>query len=284
MMGRLAILLAAAIFAPTLAAQEPPGAETPLPPPRPDDLSPVAPAEDPPQPPPQPPPEPPEAAPPQPRPPGPAAADDGIAASDATDEELASASALRRPEFDRTAALACEEALRAIGGRFDLVEPIGQDDAHCGAPRGLRLSEVAGVRLEPAIEARCPVALALAEWTRDVVKPMARLYLDDEAVAMTTVGDYGCRWTRGGQGPSSFSQHAFANAVDIGAVSFAGRAPVTITPPPERTGRDHLFQAAIRGGACAYFTTVIGPMTNAAHDDHFHFDMAERRGGYRLCE
>ncbi|TVR06923.1 MAG: hypothetical protein EA385_14300 [Salinarimonadaceae bacterium] len=268
MIGRVTVFLAAALFASALAAQESPWANAPLPPPRPANLAPVDPVGDPPQPP----------------PPRPAAADDAIAASDVIDEELASASARRRPEFDRNAALACEQALRAIGGRFDIVEPIGKDDAHCGAPRGLRLSEAAGVRLEPAIETRCPVALALAKWTRDVVKPMARLYLDDEPVAMMTVGDYDCRWTRGGQGSPSFSQHAFANAVDIGGVSFAGRAPVAIAPPPARAGRENLFQAAIRGGACVYFTTVLGPMTNAAHVDHFHFDMAERGGGFRMCQ
>lgn len=278
------LVLAPAASRPAAATGALPGRDAPLPPPRPDDLVPLAPAENAPAG--NAPAETPAASPrssPLPSP-GTAPGSDAIAASDAGDAELASASALRRPEFDGEAALACEEALRAIGARFDVVEPIGDDDAHCGAPRGLRLAEVAGVRLEPAIEARCPVALALAEWTRDVVKPMARLYLDGEVEALATVGDYGCRWTRGGEGPPGFSQHAFANAVDIGGVSLAGGARVTIAPPPERTERRHLFQAAIRGGACAYFTTVLGPMTNAAHADHFHLDMAERRGGYRLCE
>jgi hypothetical protein len=29
---------------------------------------------------------------------------------------------------------------------------------------------------------------------------------------------------------------------------------------------------------------VLGPGSDAFHDDHLHLDLAERRGGYRLCQ
>ncbi|HSP26863.1 MAG TPA: extensin family protein, partial [Saliniramus sp.] len=55
-------------------------------------------------------------------------------------------------------------------------------------------------------------------------------------------------------------------------------------PPEEKTDDTERFQAAIRGGACAFFTTVLGPMTNASHANQLHFDIAELRGGFRWIE
>ncbi len=43
---------------------------------------------------------------------------------------------------------------------------------------------------------------------------------------------------------------------------------------------------ALRKSACEYFTTVLGPGANAAHEKHLHFDLAKRgkTGTYRICE
>ncbi len=205
-------------------------------------------------------------------------------AEEAAREALEEAAALRRPSFDREEILACEARLSLMEAEFEIVEPVGADDPHCGVERGLILSSVAGIRLEPAVTLRCAAAYAAAEWMTQVVAPMARLYLDERPSAIATAGDYECRWRRGGSDDAAFSQHAFANALDVTGVTFSDREPVRIAPPEENEPEARLFQAAIRGGACAYFTTVLGPMTNADHADHLHLDMADRRGGFRLCE
>jgi hypothetical protein len=200
------------------------------------------------------------------------------------EEALEAAAALRRPSFDEAEARLCEQRLREAGVQFEVVEPVGEDEPHCGAERGIALASVSGITLEPAVTVRCEVGLAFAEWARNVVVPMAKLYLDDEPKQIGTSGGYECRWRRGGSGDPAFSQHAFANAIDVASISFEKRKPLQIKLPEENSDEARLFQAAIRGGACAYFTTVLGPMTNAAHADHLHLDMAERRGGFRLCE
>jgi hypothetical protein len=200
------------------------------------------------------------------------------------EEALEAAAALRRPSFDEAQTRLCEQRLRELGAQFEVIEPIGEDEAHCGAPHGIALSSVAGIAVEPALTVRCEMGLAFAEWAGNVVAPMARLYLGDEPSVIGTSGSYECRWRRGGSDDAAFSQHAFANAIDVAGVSFADREALQIRPPEENSEEERLFQAAIRGGACAYFTTVLGPMTNEAHADHLHFDMAERRGGFRLCE
>lgn len=53
------------------------------------------------------------------------------------------------------------------------------------------------------------------------------------------------------------------------------------TPPP--TNRKQVFIKAVHASACRTFGTVLGPEANAAHENHFHFDMAERLNG-NYCE
>jgi hypothetical protein len=40
----------------------------------------------------------------------------------------------------------------------------------------------------------------------------------------------------------------------------------------------------MRRSACARFTTVLGPGSDGYHENHFHVDLAQRRGDYRLCQ
>jgi len=56
-------------------------------------------------------------------------------------------------------------------------------------------------------------------------------------------------------------------------------------PVPQAKPKPHpksLFLRSVHAGACGIFGTVLGPESNAAHRDHFHFDGAERRKSY--CE
>jgi hypothetical protein len=44
------------------------------------------------------------------------------------------------------------------------------------------------------------------------------------------------------------------------------------------------FREAVRASACARFTTVLGPGSDAYHAGHIHLDLAVRRNGYRICQ
>jgi len=39
----------------------------------------------------------------------------------------------------------------------------------------------------------------------------------------------------------------------------------------------------VRGDSCKYFSTVLGPGSNAEHWNHFHFDLRSRKGGRQYC-
>jgi hypothetical protein len=173
----------------------------------------------------------------------------------------------------------CERRLSEMGAVFEPVEPIAEGE--CGAPRPLKVS-AAGLPLSPAIVTRCEVALALATWTRHVLIPSAELHLGRAPSGLSMGDSYLCR-DRRGDGSTKMSEHAFANAVDVMAVQF-GEESVSVQPRAGTADAARAFQAAVRGGACAYFTTVLGPGADAAHDDHLHLDLIQRDSGYRMCQ
>jgi hypothetical protein len=127
------------------------------------------------------------------------------------------------------------------------------------------------------------MARALTIWTRNVLIPSAKLYLNAKPTALSTGDSYQCR-ARRGDGEFKVSEHAYANALDITGVAFADHDAVPIMDRPGSGDDARAFQAAIRGGACAYFPTVLGPGTNSSHTDHLHLDMIQRENGYRICE
>ena len=176
----------------------------------------------------------------------------------------------------------CLERLAALGVVFTR-EPSIMDQGACNVPHPLSVSSIgSGVAISPAATLTCGVTEALALWARDVLIPAAGNHLDAKPDELVNASAYVCR-TRNNQPGAKLSEHARANAFDIAAIGFADRDPVTVESrgSGDSEGR---FQRAIREGSCRYFTTVLGPGSDASHATHFHFDMAERRGGYRLCE
>lgn len=179
---------------------------------------------------------------------------------------------------------ACLARLKATGAVFVAVPPIREGE--CGADAPLRLSEAGGLRLDPPAVTGCDAALAFAQWAAQVVRPAATLHLRTEATSLAIAASYACRTRRTGRpgGSRRLSEHAKANAIDVSAVRLENGRTVPVKPRPGSASPERAFQAAIRGGACALFTTVIGPTTDPAHSNHLHLDRARRRGGYRLCQ
>jgi hypothetical protein len=94
---------------------------------------------------------------------------------------------------------------------------------------------------------------------------------------------YVCR-LRNNADHGKISEHAFGNAVDVVTFEFSGHEPISIAPR-ERTGKlEEGFQRAVVGTACLFFTTVLGPHADEAHQDNLHLDVIERGSGFRLCE
>ena len=178
----------------------------------------------------------------------------------------------------------CEAELRKLQVTFDRVEPLTGENG-CGIAAPYAITEIAkGVSFSPATEMRCETVLSLARWVAGVVLPAtATLPESARLTAINHGSTYVCR-RRNNRATGKMSEHSIGNAVDVVDFEFDGRKPIGILPRAGDGDIEEAFQRAVRGGACLHFTTVLGPGADASHDDHLHFDIAERRGGYRLCQ
>ncbi|UZK68711.1 extensin family protein [Sphingomonas sp. S1-29] len=121
---------------------------------------------------------------------------------------------------------------------------------------------------------RCPLARNFSNWVRYAVAPAARQILDSDVVRIESYGTFACRPIAGS---ARLSEHGRANAVDVAVFVLADGRRVSVLEGWD-TGDDpeQRFLRTIHQSACKRFTTVLGPDYNAAHANHFHFDMAGR--------
>lgn len=185
---------------------------------------------------------------------------------------------------DEAALAACEAQLKSLGAVFERNDPI-DGPGTCGMAASYEVSEIVrGIALGPDTRMRCATALATARWVDEVVIPAAKVLGDDvRLTGIRQASTYACR-SRNSQAGAKISEHAKGNAVDIATFSFEGHEPLSIRPDQRKGSREESFQMAVRAGACLHFTTVLGPGSDAYHDDHLHLDLAKRRSGYRLCQ
>ncbi len=186
------------------------------------------------------------------------------------------------PAGDATGDAACLDALRALGVAFTPMPPLDLG-GECEVSHPLNVTALgSGVSIAPETILDCETTRSLAEWVKDVVVPEAERTLGAQPDGIEQDSAYVCRH-RYDDPHQKISEHAHANAIDVASFAFSGRAAVGIgrNAPGSKEAE---FETAVRAGSCRYFTTVLGPGSNAAHATHFHLDMAVRKGGYRLCE
>lgn len=129
----------------------------------------------------------------------------------------------------------------------------------------------------------CSFAGTLADFTRAAAEPLARATTGRTMVAFGTGPGFACRPRNRVEG-AKISAHGRGLAIDIAWFDFAGgRRESVEAPGDEKVAR---FIQALRRSACGWFTTVLGPGSDAAHADHLHLDAEPRgsRGDSRLCQ
>jgi hypothetical protein len=201
-----------------------------------------------------------------------------------TADKPASLPGITAPKPDEIALAHCEAELRKLGAIFERGDPVRGENG-CGIEAPYKIDQIVrGVTLSPATQLRCDTALALARWSDAVVVPAAAALSDGTTLTGINHGStYICR-RRNNQADGKMSEHAIGNAIDVVSFEFKGRDPIPVSPRAGDGTVEEAFQRAVRGGACLHFTTVLGPGTNASHEDHLHLDIITRKGGYRLCE
>lgn len=183
---------------------------------------------------------------------------------------------------------ACRLALSLLGASFRKLEPISDpENPECGIARPLQVTEILpGLQLNEAPVMRCDTARSLALWAHHFLRPAAAALPDAPRLTGLQMGPgYSCRARVGtGAKQPKISQHALGNAIDIAGFTFDGHDPIPVQPRQDSGDLAEAFQRSARASACLYFSTVLGPGTNKAHDNHLHLDVMPRKNGWRLCQ
>lgn len=169
---------------------------------------------------------------------------------------------------------ACRAILRDGGVRFATEAAIGSGE--CRLNDRTRLDR-ASITLHPnQPNSTCAVAAGLMLWERNVVAPAATSHLGQRVVSFEHMGTTNCRPIAGG---SRMSEHSTGNAFDVSAFRLASGRRITLIAGWDGKADEQAFLREVRNGACDIFGTTLSPDFNAAHRDHFHFDMAARNFG-----
>ncbi|NEI71486.1 extensin [Rhizobium lusitanum] len=177
---------------------------------------------------------------------------------------------------------ACLKELAAMGATFKEAARI-DDGNGCGIDKPIALaSPLPGMELKPEGKMRCEAALALAQWMKESVIPSAAALDNGKIVTINQASTYVCR-LRNNATIGKISEHARGNAIDIASFTFENGKRIGIEPRREDPTLTGAFQRAASASACLYFTTVLDPESDAAHETHFHLDVIERNGGFRYC-
>ncbi len=149
----------------------------------------------------------------------------------------------------------------------------------CGWTNAVRMSTAGGVRAG-FDKVTCEAAAALALWLQYDLQEVAQQNLGQRVVAVQSFGTYSCRNIIGAKfWKSRRSEHATANAIDIGGFTLADGRHISVRSQWRGQGPEARFLRAAHASACRYFRVVLGPDYNREHEDHFHFD----RGIGWLC-
>lgn len=166
---------------------------------------------------------------------------------------------------------ACRAALNGAGFQTERVADVAGSGG-CGYRNAVELTQSVHAYSSP-VATSCGLAAGLALWERDVVSPAAQRYLGQAVARIELAGpSYACRAVAGRR-DRRLSEHAHANAIDIGGFTLADGTVVSVERGWRGTSRERAFLHRVRDGACNYFRAVLSPDYNRAHANHLHFDL-----------
>lgn len=183
--------------------------------------------------------------------------------------------AIPQPKIS-AAGLICQDPRLVGEPRVDFVAP----RQACGVLKPVRIREIAGIELSTPATLNCPTARRVADWLTGVADPAAKAELGSGIKRVWVMASYACR-TRNNRPGARISEHGKGRAIDIGGVWLKDDRQITVTRH-WGGGKTGAFLKRIHDKACGLFHTVLGPNADRHHQDHFHFDTAQR-GGKPYC-
>ncbi len=188
-----------------------------------------------------------------------------------------------QPDVMPESEVQCRRELRKLGVTFRDIPAI-DDGGGCGIAYPIEVTGLpGGVELAPAATLNCSMTEAFARWTRNELNPAARLRYFSGIRTIRQGSSYSCR-TIGNRRGGKLSEHAKGNALDVMDITLKNGKTIDVRRPRLFSFRQRGLLNSVRGDACDYFSTVLGPGYDRAHKDHFHFDLMERSSGYKACK
>jgi len=187
-----------------------------------------------------------------------------------------------------TATNACLAELQKISNSKSIIQPTPKD-TECTIPNPVSILSIKLQNGQIALPADmlndCKFALEFSRWLADVANPLAEQHLGSSIKKLNSGTGFTCR-RRNNLPTGKLSEHAFGNAIDIVGLTLSNGDRFLVNDPATMEPSYARFFSALRKTACGYFTTVLGPGSNAAHATHLHLDLGihGRTGNYRICE
>ena len=193
---------------------------------------------------------------------------------------------LSEPDFTGrmpAAEVACRKRLKKLRVEFRDIARI-HDSKACGIDYPIELTGLSGgIDVKPAVKLNCEVTEAFALWVKNELAPSARYRYLSGVRTIKPLGGYSCRTMNSRRG-NPMSEHARGNAIDVGKFVLKSGKEIDVRKPGFFAFREKGLLKAVRSDSCKYFNTVLGPGSDPQHKDHFHFDLRNRKSGYRHCD
>jgi hypothetical protein len=175
---------------------------------------------------------------------------------------------------------ACQLRLAKIAAFQPLPVLVGPGE--CGATDAVLIDTIilpdqSRVAVTPPATMRCPMAEEVAHWVREDVAPSIKNM--PPLRGLDNFDSYSCRG-RNNIRAAQLSEHGKADAIDVRDFKLADGRELGLTD----VNIDKDWRLAIRGSACARFSTVLGPGSDGYHEEHIHLDLADRRNGWKTCQ
>ena len=182
----------------------------------------------------------------------------------------------------------CLKALKAAGASFTAAaQPVAAGACDVNVPVKLAglMADGHVVALPDQPLLACAFALRFAQWLDERGQPLAKATAGSSISRVYTGPGFDCRG-RNGDISSKISEHGYGNAVDIERIKLVDGREFWVKDAGNRLSASYGTLKALRQSACERFTTVLGPGSNTAHEEHFHFDLGRhgKSGTYVICQ
>jgi hypothetical protein len=177
--------------------------------------------------------------------------------------------------------------LREAGVDFEPTQTPSGDLDGCAIDGPVRLTAIEVDKARVALNAKpvlsCSFALQFSDFVKNLLTPLGAGKMAAPLVAIDSGPGYECR-SRNRQAGGKLSAHGKGIAIDLSAFVFSDgrRVSVEKQDDPQSTVYFRTLRTAARG----WFTTVLGPGSDAAHANHLHVDIEGHgsNGSYRICQ